>query len=89
MSIYVHSLVPRPSCAPANIIRMIFFSVSTEKRDKKIIACVMLVGEREGLGTRLCIHAITSYLIKYFKSNLHHNKLVLICGEKSHMQCTL
>ena len=40
----------------------------------------MFVGEWEGLGMRLCIHAIK--LFKYFKSNLHQNKLVLIIVEK-------
>ena len=39
----------------------------------------MFAGEREGLGTsRLCIHE----LFKYFKSNLHQNKLVVINVEK-------
>ena len=38
------------------------FLLSTVKRDKKLITHIMFAGEREGLGMRLCIHAITSYL---------------------------
>ena len=42
MIVHVVSLVPRAICA------IIFFLV-----DKKIIACIMFAGEREGLGMRL------------------------------------
>ena len=53
---YIAQLVPRPSRSPTNIISTTIFDLP-KSEIKKIIA-----DEREGLGTRLCIHAITSYL---------------------------
>ena len=52
MQSYVASFPDLPAHPQTLYVRLIFYPL---KADKKIIACIMFAGEREGLGTRLVL----------------------------------